>query len=147
MLDVAVVVHDALPRLGIQAALDDSDVARVIASLDSVDGLDSVLDDYEPEVLILDVRFRREDPGLLPGVAERHPACKVLVLVPHRAEECAFRHLLSEGGSAQLSPAAASRIDECCLTSLRGEARGYKCPCLSTYVSRGLQGVESQRVA
>jgi len=124
MLDVVVAVQDALPRLGIQAALEDAGVARVVASLDDVEALDAALDEHDPQVLVLDVRFRRNDPDLLPGLVRRHPSCRVLVLVPHKANECALRHLLSEGGRVQLSPSAATRIDECCLTSLRGEARG-----------------------
>lgn len=131
MLDVVVVVRDNLPRLGIEAALGASDIARVVASIGEVEALEAVLDEHEPDVLVLDVRFRREDPDLLAAIARRQPSCRILVLVPHKAEECAFRHLLSGGGSAHLSRGAASLIDECCLTSLRGEARG----CLSCEAS------------
>ncbi|MCG6958035.1 MAG: response regulator transcription factor [Gemmatimonadetes bacterium] len=148
MVDVAVAVHDFLPRKGIQAALDDSDVARVVACLGDLEELDSVLREHQPEVLILDVRFRREDPGLLSTLARRHPSCRVLVLVPHKASECAFRHLLSDGSGLQLSPAAASRIDECCLTSLRGEARGcLACEASADEVVRAVTAVASGKVA
>jgi DNA-binding NarL/FixJ family response regulator len=148
MVDVAVVVHDFLPRMGIQAALDNSDDARVVACLGDPEGLESALEEHQPEVLILDVRFRREDPSLLATLARRHPSCRVLVLVPHKASECAFRHLLSDGGRAQLSPAAASRIDECCLTSLRGEARGcLACEASADEVVRAVTAVAAGKVA
>lgn len=124
MLDVVVAVQDTFPRLGIQTALEDSGVARVAAALEGTERLFQVLDEHQPEVLVLDVRFRRDDPGLLPELARRHPSCRILVLVPHKANECALRHLLAAGGKAHLSPEAANRIDECCLTSLRGQARG-----------------------
>lgn len=124
MVDVVVAVRDTFPRRGIQAALEDSAVARVVACLDSAEGLQAVLDEHEPDVLVLDVLFRRSDPQLLPELTRRHPSCGVLVLVPHRASECALRYLLTAEGRAHLSPDAANRIDECCLTSLRGRARG-----------------------
>jgi DNA-binding NarL/FixJ family response regulator len=124
MLDVVVAVQETIPRLGIQTALDESQVARVVASLDGPEQLDTVLEEHGPDVLVLDVRFRRRDPELLPGLARRYPSCHVLVLVPHTAEECALRHLLTAGGRAHLSPDAANRLDECCLTSLRSRASG-----------------------
>ena len=121
MLDVVVVVQDSLPRLGIQAALEASRVARVVASLDDVGTLDAVLEEHEPQVL----RAGRAFPARRPGRC--FPAWRASTLrvvssctSPHTAEQCALRHLLSAGGRAQLSPAAANRIDECCLTSLEG---------------------------
>ncbi len=124
MLAVVVALQDELPRLGIEAAIDSSDVARVVASLDGIESLHDVLDRHTPDVLLLDVRFRRADSTLLPELARRHPSCKVLMYVAHTAQQCALRHLLRAGGRAQLSPGALRRIDECCLTSLRGHARG-----------------------
>lgn len=124
MVDVVVAVQDTFPRLGIQKALDESDVARVVSTLDSPEHLHDAIEAHRPEVLVLDVRFRRDNPGLLAELAHRHPSCRVLVLVPHKAHECALRHLLTAGGRAHLSAEAANRIDECCLTSLRGQARG-----------------------
>jgi len=124
MLSVVVALQDELPRLGMVAAIESSDVARVVASLDGTDTIHDVLDRHTPDVLLLDVRFRRADSTLLPGLARRHPSCKVLMYVAHTAQQCALRHLLRAGGRAQLSPGALRRIDECCLTSLRGQARG-----------------------
>ncbi|MCG6987402.1 MAG: response regulator transcription factor [Gemmatimonadetes bacterium] len=124
MLDVVVAVQDTFPRLGIQTALAESKVARVVASLDGPEDLDTILEEHHPDVLVLDVRFRRDDPQLLPALVRRYPSCRVLVLVPHTAEECALRHLLTAGGQAHLSPDAARLLDECCLTSLRGQASG-----------------------
>lgn len=148
MLDVVVAVPEALRRLGIEASLRESDVARVVAALDSVDTLDAVLEEHQPNVLILDVRFRRDDPELIRGLTTRHPSCRVLVLVPHKAQECALRNLLSGGGPAHLSPGAASRIDECCLTSLKDNAHGcLACEASSEEVIQTVAAVAAGQVA
>jgi DNA-binding NarL/FixJ family response regulator len=121
---LVVALQDELPRLGVETALESCDTACVVATLDSVEDLDRVLVEKAPDVLILDVRFRLADPDLLPGLATRHPAVRVIVYVAHTASECALRHLLAAGSRARLSPDALGRIDECCLTSLRQDARG-----------------------
>jgi DNA-binding NarL/FixJ family response regulator len=124
MLAVVVAIQDELPRLGIEAALEATDAARVVASVDSPESLFAVLDEHQPRVLLLDVRFRRADATLLPALSRNYPSCRVLMYVAHTAQQCALRHLLRAGGRAQLSPGALRRIDECCLTSLRRDARG-----------------------
>jgi len=124
MLSVVVAIQDELPRLGIESALEATDEVRVVSSIDSPAQILAELEAHAPDVLLLDVRFRRADPTLLPDVASRHPSCRVLMYVAHTAQECALRHLLRAGGRAQLSAGALRRIDECCLTSLRRDARG-----------------------
>lgn len=124
MLDVVVVLQDEITRLGVEAAIGTSGTARVVASLDGPESLHDVLDEHGPDVLLLDVRFRLADRTLLSRLARRHPSCWVIMYVAHTAEECALRHLLRAGGRARLSQGALKRVDECCLTSLRGQARG-----------------------
>ena len=124
MLAVVVALQDEIPRIGVEAALDASGLARVVASLGRPDLLDAILDEHAPDVLVLDVRFRLADPTLVPRLAGRHPTCQVLMYVAHTAQQCALRHLMQAGGRAHLSPGALQRIDECCLTSLREHARG-----------------------
>jgi DNA-binding NarL/FixJ family response regulator len=70
------------------------------------------------------------------------------MLVPHTAEECALRHLLTAGGRAHLSPEAAGRLDECCLTSLRGQARGcLPCEADPQEIVQAVSEVAAGRVA
>jgi len=83
-----------------------------------------VVAETDPDVLILDVNYRRADDSLLPDLADQNPSCKVLVHVAHSSLECALRHLLEMGDRAHLSDDAVRRLDECCLTSLRVGARG-----------------------
>lgn len=148
MLDVVVAVQDTFPRLGIQSALDESSVARVVACLDDPRDLNAALDEHTPDILVLDVLFRRTDPELLGEVARRHPSCRVIVLVPHRANECALRYLLTAQGRAHLSVDAANRIDECCLASLRGQARGcLPCEATAQEVVQAVTEVAAGRVA
>jgi DNA-binding NarL/FixJ family response regulator len=117
-------LQDDLPRLGVETALASCETACVVASLESADELDRVIEEKAPDILILDVRFRLADPELLPRLAVRQPSLRVIVYVRHTARDCALRHLLAVGGRARLSHEALGRIDECCLTSLRQNALG-----------------------
>lgn len=124
MQNVVIAVEEPLVRLGLQAALDRSDATRVVAALEGVEDLERALTRFPKAVLILDVRFRRADPSLVPGIARDFPDAHVLVLVAHTAEECVVRHLLEVGGRTRLSQEAICKVDECCLTSLREQAHG-----------------------
>lgn len=63
-------------------------------------------------------------PGLIEELAEIHAGTSVIVYVDHSAEECGLRHFLEGEGRAALSPEALKRLDDCCLTSLKMNARG-----------------------
>lgn len=148
MIDVVVAVQDSLPRMGIAAALEESTTARVVASLDNPELLDDVLDAHTPDVLVLDMRFRRGDPDLVPGLVRRHPECSILMLASHTAEQCALRHLFSGAGRARLSADAADHVDECCLASLRDQARGcLPCEASAREVVQAVMEVAAGRVA
>lgn len=124
MLDVVIAVEEPLVRLGLESALAEAEDIRSATVLEDPSELENVLREDEPDVLILDVRYRKADADLLPGLRKTYPDMAVLVLVIHTAEECVIRHLLAEGGRARLSPDAVCRLDECCLASLREGAQG-----------------------
>lgn len=121
---VAIAIRDELPRLGVAAAVRQSGVARVVASISDAAQVESVLAETTPDILVLDVRFRRADPTLLPRLSRRYSGCRIIMFVAHTAQQCVLRDLLGAGGRARLSPAALARVEECCLTSLQASARG-----------------------
>lgn len=124
MLDVVIAVEEPLVRLGLQAALNESPETRVADVLQDVHDLPEALGRVPRAVLILDVRHRRADATLIPGIVRDFPDVRVLVHVQHTAEECVLRHLLAAGGRTRLSHEAICKVDECCLTSLRQQAHG-----------------------
>lgn len=148
MLDVLIAMHDPMTRIGLRAALDEAEGTRAVGETDDPARLDDLLRTHEPHVLLLDVRFRRADPELIPRLASSFPDVRILVHVAHHAEECILRHFLEAGSRTRLSPEATKRLDECCLTSLRGDAHG----CLPTEataeeVVRAVQAVAAGEVA
>lgn len=86
--------------------------------------MEEVLTEHTPRVLVLDVAFRWADPELISRLVREHPSCAIMVYVHHSVEECALRQCLLEGGRSYLSREAIEHLDECCLTSLREQARG-----------------------
>ena len=115
MIDVVVAVADPIAAIGIQAILDGAeDVGRVLP-VESRAEVRAAVEQHRPHLLLLDVAYRREDPGLIPGIA---------VYVNHSAEECGVRQMLALGGRSKLSPEALTELDDCCLTSLRDQAMG-----------------------
>jgi DNA-binding CsgD family transcriptional regulator len=92
-------------------------------------------------VLVLDVKQRRADPELIPGLMKRFADLRILVFVNHTAEECGMRHLLLDGGRAKLAPEALAMVDDCCLTSLRQKALG--CLAMGTQPAGVLEAVRA----
>ncbi|HKJ01051.1 MAG TPA: response regulator transcription factor [Longimicrobiales bacterium] len=132
---VLIAVQDDVAAMGLRTILSvqgEMECLPLPGALHDVRGL--VAGD-PPDVLLLDVDLRREDPRLLPDLVESFPDLRVLVYVDHAPEDCALRHMLEPGGRARLSPEALARLDDCCLTSLRQRAHG----CLGT-------GVEARAV-
>lgn len=124
MLSVVIAVEDSIARLGLQAVLDGSDVARTVANLSEPADLEPALEAHEPDILLLDVWYRWEDPRLIQRLSKKYPSVRILMYVRHTAEECVLRHLMEAGQRSLLSPDAVKRLDECCLTSIRGGAQG-----------------------
>jgi DNA-binding NarL/FixJ family response regulator len=124
MIQVLIAVSDPIAELGLRAVLDDADDTRAALFDPDAGDIPTAVAEHEPNVLLLDVKHRRADAGLIPGLCADHPNLHVLVLVDHSADECGIRHLLSVGGRAKLAPEALARVDDCCLTSLRQMALG-----------------------
>jgi DNA-binding NarL/FixJ family response regulator len=124
MIDVVVAVEEPLLRLGTRAALDGAEDCRVTGTASSPEETEEVVREARPDVLVMDVRFQRQDRDLITRLVADDPTLKVLVVVEHSDEECSVRALLSDPRAARFSEEALEHLDECCLTSLRSSARG-----------------------
>ena len=124
MIEVVVALEEPLLRLGTRAALDQAEGCEVTGSVGGVAEVEESVRKLEPQVLILDAGFQKEDRGIIPRLMAEHPDLKVLVVVEHSDEECSLRALLADPQAARFSEDALEHLDECCLTSLRSSARG-----------------------
>jgi DNA-binding NarL/FixJ family response regulator len=104
--------------------LDGSGDCTCVGATHRLDEVRPLVADHTPDVLVLDVAFRRADPGLLPELVNHGGRTAVLVYVDHGPEDCAIRHLLERQDRGRLSNGAVALLDECCLTSLKQDARG-----------------------
>lgn len=121
---VLVGVESPIQRAGLLVTLDEAEGVRPIGHAATIDEVREKVAELSPQVLLLDVAFRRADESLIPELAERHPGTRTLVLVDHSDDECALRYYLSEKGRVSLSAEAIEILDDCCLVSLRGSAWG-----------------------
>ncbi len=128
MIDVLVAVADPIAAAGLTAILDGADDMRCLPPVDAPEDVRAAVVLHEPDVLVMDVVYRRADASLVPEIADGPTGTNVLVYVDHSAEDCGVRHMLELGGTARLSPEALAKVDECCLTSLQHKALG----CLGT---------------
>jgi DNA-binding NarL/FixJ family response regulator len=127
---VLIAVKDPVAAIGLHTILSVPGEVECLPLPESVDDVRGLVAADPPDVLLLDVDLRRQDPQLLPELVAGFAALRVLVYVDHSPEDCALRHMLELGGRARLSPEALARLDDCCLTSLRQRAHG----CLGTGV-------------
>ena len=127
---VLIAVKDTVAATGLHTLLSAPDDLECLDLPPDVDDVRGLVAADPPDVLLLDVDLRRKDALLLPDLLREHPDLRVLVYLDHSPEDCALRHMLEMGGRARLSPEALSRLDDCCLTSLRQRAHG----CLGTGV-------------
>lgn len=123
MKTVLIAVSDPIVRTGVASILGDTEDLQAVGEVGSVEAVRDAVARLNPDVVVLDVAFRRCDPALVPELARISPACNVLVLVDHAGEDCPLRGLVARG-QARLSNAALDALDECCLVSLRSGARG-----------------------
>ena len=124
MINVVVALEEHLQRLGMKAALDETDDCQVVGLVGEIGEIEAEVQRLEPHVLIMDAEFQRRDRQIIPRLTERHPDLKVLVMVEHSDEECSIRALLADPKAARFSEEALEHLDECCLTSRRSSARG-----------------------
>jgi DNA-binding NarL/FixJ family response regulator len=114
-LDIAprVLVADdhELVRIGLERLLHDAGGLSVVGSCDQLDRLEALIDEHDPDVLVLDLQFP-EGSALdrIPGLVARWPHLAVLVLSMHDrrvyAERClrlgARGFLMKEDAAAQV---------------------------------------------
>ena len=124
MVSVLVAVGDPVVGIGLRTVLDDSESCESLEFTHDITQVRDRVARLRPDVVLLDVAFRRADGALVPDIAEQHPETSVLVYVDHSPKECGVRLLLQDGERARLSPEAVARLDDCCLISLQNQARG-----------------------
>jgi DNA-binding NarL/FixJ family response regulator len=143
-----VAVKDPIASIGLRTVLEQAPGIDTLPAPDSLDDIRTLVGTDPPDVLLLDVGIRRSDPQLLGDLVDTHPGTRILVYVDHSPQDCALQHMLELGSRARLSPEALSKLDDCCLTSLRQRAQG----CLGTgvpadVVVRSVRSVAAGEVA
>ena len=121
---VLIAIKDPVAAVGLHTILSrpgEMECLPLPAELTDIRGL---VAQAVPDVLLLDVALRRQDSALLADLVDTFPALRILVYVDHSPEDCALRHMLELGGRARLSSEALTRLDDCCLRSLRQRAHG-----------------------
>jgi len=121
---VLVAVREPVTSMGLRAVLADAEGIEALPLPSDLADVRALVAQDRPDVLVLDVALRRDDPRLVPDLAAACPATRVLVYVDHSPKECALRHMLELGGRARLAPDAVAKLDDCCLMSLRQNALG-----------------------
>ncbi len=124
MIDVLVALREPLLRMGMEAAVSSAGDMRVVGSVGGWPEVPGAVDRTEPDVVLLDVHFQKEQRGVVHRLVEDHPGLAVLVVVEHSEEECAVRSLFARPDGPRLSEEALERLQECCLVALRDSARG-----------------------
>lgn len=124
MIDVLIAMADPMVGRGFQAMFNEAKGYVCVGMVQELEEVRRAVQDGSPRVLLLDVAFRRADAALLPDLLSMRPETGILVYVDHGPEECAVRHLLARGGRSRLSGGAVAILDDCCLTSLKNDARG-----------------------
>jgi DNA-binding NarL/FixJ family response regulator len=117
-------VEDPVLQLGLETILDGSGDCRPVGRVSALADIRAAVARLQPDVVLLDVAFRRRDETLIPQLARTGRGARVIVLVEHAYEDCALRRLVTASSGAGLSPQALALLDDCCLASLRASARG-----------------------
>jgi DNA-binding NarL/FixJ family response regulator len=124
MTSVFIALEAPFVRIGVEATLNDTAEFEVVGHTDDVAAIGAELDRLEPDVLILDEQFRRQDVELLPGLAKERPDCRALVMVDHTDEQCTLRSLLTGPRDSWPDDSVLKQVQECCILALRQSARG-----------------------
>jgi len=124
MTSVLIALGGPFVRIGVEATLNDTVDFEVVGHTDEVAAVGPDVDRLEPDVLILDEQFRRQDAELLPGLCKTHPDCRVLVMVDHTDDQCTLRSLLTGPRDRWPDDSVLKQVEECCILALRQSARG-----------------------
>jgi len=124
MTSVLIALRESFVRIGVEATLNDTADFEVVGHTDEAAAVGPDVGRLEPDVLILDEQFRRQDAELLPGLSKAHPDCRVLVMVDHTDEQCTLRSLLTGPRDHWPDDSVLKQVQECCILALRQSARG-----------------------
>jgi len=124
MTSVLIALGEPFLRIGVEATLNDAADFEVVGHADEVAAVGPEVDRLEPDVLILDEHFRRQDQRLILGLAKTHPDCPVVVMVDHTDEQCTLRSLLTGPRDHWPDDSVLKQVQECCILALRQSARG-----------------------
>jgi DNA-binding NarL/FixJ family response regulator len=124
MSDIVLAVENDLLRRGIAAVLESADGIRITAEINSVGEVAPTLALHEPDLLLMETDFRRQDPDLLDYLGADFPGTAIMVLVDHTFDDCVIRGLVAGEEGVRLSDEAAERLDDCCMAALRNRAKG-----------------------
>jgi DNA-binding NarL/FixJ family response regulator len=119
---VLVAVSDPIVGIGLETVLADAPETIPVGRVGGLAAVRPEVERLRPQVVLLDVAFRRADATLVPALTQL--GARVIVLVDHPESECAFHQLATATGGRRLSPEALEMLDDCCLVSLRASAFG-----------------------
>lgn len=124
MTSVLIALHEPFLRMGVEATLRDAEGFEVVGSVQGAQAVEAATAGHEPDLLLMDDRLRREAGGLLRGLAQKHPRCRVVVMVDHDDNDCTLRSLLLGPRDRWPEDDVLKQVQECCLLALRESARG-----------------------
>jgi DNA-binding NarL/FixJ family response regulator len=122
MVRIVLALKEPLLLAGARNVVEGAADCTLCGAASSLAVLDSLLEEGTTDVVVLDKQFEHEVPGTLEGLHARFPSIRVVVYVPHTAEECLLRNL-AESSMFELSDEELESLD-CCLVSLKSGARG-----------------------
>jgi len=98
-IDILIVDDHPVVRRGLNSLLSNYDDLHVVGEADTLEHAKTQVDDHEPDVVILDIRFQDESGlDLLDWIQDRYPQIRVIVLTSFSDEEYVTRAL--EGGAS-----------------------------------------------
>jgi DNA-binding NarL/FixJ family response regulator len=119
---VLVAVSDPIVGIGLHTVLAEAEETSPVGRVDSIAAVRREVERLRPDIVLLDVAFRKADPALLPALTRL--GARVIMLVDHSEEECALHQLATAPTGQRLSREALEILDDCCLMSLRASAHG-----------------------
>jgi len=83
MIRVLIAIQEPVVGIGLQGVIEASDSCECVGVVQSDDEVQDAVVEMDPNVLLLDVLFRRAAPELVPELARRNPRTCVLMYVDH----------------------------------------------------------------